>query len=240
MDEFSWAYAWRVFSSSWAPSLGTFGTMVAAIGAFYGSSGVALAGAVIAGSASIISAFRQAEFESQLREANTKLLLRSDDIVAIVTGSDSYAYVQVQHIASDVFDVPDKSNTVMLLAVHQGKYPLYDVSLRIYAYADAALHGDGVFLGETVSLGTIAPNSSRWVTPFHIDPAHGTRDMNLFFDARNGFWAQEIRGRKANGEWVYAWRVGRNSDDGTTEYVAEKIPPEFPREPNGEIDWGGR
>ena len=240
MDESPWGYAGRVISGSWAPAIAIFGTMVAALGAFYGSAGVALAGAIISGAASFIGAFRQANFEEQLRAANAKLLHQAEDIAARVTGGDSYAYVQVQHIVANLFpDLPNKSATILLLVVHQGKYPLYDMNVRIWCDADAARSGDAFYLGVTVSIGTVAPDSSMWLPPVEIDPAHGTRNMNLFFSARNGFWTQEILGRLVGGEWAYAWRVSRARSGGGNEYLGESVPPGFPRAPGGEVGWTG-
>jgi hypothetical protein len=106
---------------------------------------------------------------------------------------------------------------------HSGQYPLTDVSVRIHNLA--ATPGQAGFLGRFVELGTAFPGKARNYGAQDVRlPSHG---YNLFFQARNGSWLQEIRWAELPGVFAVANRVTR---DGTPldKPLLLNVSPEFP------------
>jgi hypothetical protein len=66
------------------------------------------------------------------------------------------------------------------------------------------------------------------------------RSFNIFFNARNGFWTQELRFRMIDGKWLTATRVTRvevGSKRKTPERLFERIDKGYPLNSKGEVDW---
>lgn len=239
MQKSFWEMFWREVFRRWVPALGMFGAGVAAIGAFWVVSWLTLVGALIAVLATMISTVRQAEFRDRLSDANAmllqaneKLVRQAEDIAGSVTGGDSYAYASIQKN-------PDPAGRVLVNVVSKGSYPLYDVRVRVYPFADDACSNgtEGTYIGTTLDIGSLPAKSTVMLGFLGIFSDGSIRDANFFFVARNGSWTQELRGRNVDGEWLYAWRANWTRGDGTTKYLAADIPAGFPLGPDGQVDW---
>lgn len=209
----------------WVPAMGLLGGGVAAIGAYWQAVGVTLSGALIASLATMVSTVRQAEFRDRLEDANAKLLNNAETIAHLVTGGDSFAYfVYLSH-----------SDNIGLV-INQGNYPLYDINFRMVDLINFSGH-PGQHMGASLNVGNLAVRSSVTIaSPLDAPNDRDYLDLNIFFNARNGFWAQWLRCRKVDGDWLHASRVVRNAPTGEHQVLYERIDEHYPV-PHGEIKW---
>lgn len=154
------------------------------------------------------------------------------EIRSFITGGDSFAYMTVTDL---------KSPTLMLL--HQGRYPLYDLNVRIVDLAKyEKMAKEGVSFLERMkedvhmNLGNLSPNHVRILQPLGINGE--TLRWNLFFDARSGFFSEMLRVRRIGNESKTAVRVMRSSlTSGETKTLFEKIDPGYPLGKDGKVEW---
>jgi hypothetical protein len=151
----------------------------------------------------------------------------SADIAALLkqnidtnTGGDSFCYLLF---------TPSPPDSWEPLCVHVGKYPLYGVTAEI-----DDVDNSGFKFSNKLELGDIPPGQGASVgEPMRWNKRHA---YLILYWARNGHWAQRLISRKVNGQWVYATRVEK--DEGQNKKILlERIPPDFPRNQKGEIDW---
>lgn len=143
-----------------------------------------------------------------------------------VTGGDSFAYVLLSFMGDSLVPV----------VIHSGKYPLYDVYVRITDTTDAvSLNDPWKLLREERQLGNLASGAVYGLGESgYIPNDEKTRiSLNIFFRARNGFWRQNIRMLKLGEKWVTASQV--TWDDGRL--IAQRIDPTFPKNSAGRVDW---
>jgi len=140
-----------------------------------------LIGAGIAAFCAFWSAHRQIQSASANKERDQKIIDLSEQLHGHLTGGDSFCYgCPFGTLNSGVFE---------WMFVHSGKYPLTDVSVQIHNLA--AKPDQPGFLGRFVELGTTFPGKARkYGVQDRLLPSNG---YNLFFQARNGSWLQEIR-----------------------------------------------
>jgi hypothetical protein len=155
------------------------------------------------------------------------------------TGGSGYCYMSFPGNTMGL----QASNPIFL---NMGKFPLYDISARIVDLVKEerlkesnknvdpieamALAGTKVIIQH---LAVNAAYSSGVVIPFTPDAQQ--RSFNIFFDARNGFWSEELRYRFVSGHWTIAYRMS-NIDPKTHKRV-EVVSNDFPRGKNGDVDW---
>ena len=90
--------------------------------------------------------------------------------------------------------------------------------------------------GTYVELGDIAPHTA--VQRGTIPLVGKSANFNIFFNARNGFWTQELRLRLVEGQWLTATRVTKDADKGKPpKKLYERIDKGYPRNSKGEADW---
>jgi len=124
-----------------------------------------------------------------------------------------------------------------LVVVLDGKYPLYDVSVRIVDLAQfEATQAVGALMGTTLSVGNLSPKLARLVGQITLPDADQAR-YNVFIMARNDPVTELLRLRRVNGEWKIAMRVQK--DDGETGPVIlkEQVDPAYPLNNAGQVDW---
>ncbi|MHC4277591.1 MAG: hypothetical protein ACYSWY_08925 [Planctomycetota bacterium] len=83
-----------------------------------------LIGAFIAAAGAFWASLEQAKFERVLRTKSDEIAQLNTKIASAVTGGDSFCYL-------DLAIGDGTTNTPALMLVHQGEYPVYDVSVRI-------------------------------------------------------------------------------------------------------------
>ena len=175
---------------------------------------------------------RQSHVESNLQTIQTRLeaLLtqletRTAEIVAQITGGDSFCFVQLM--------VDRQSNIAQLMAINGGKHPVFDAQLHIADLdcLDRASASKGAIPLETCNMVLRVPV----VTPGHLATIGqlslgegSVRRFNIFWSARNGDHVQFLRVAKIDGVWQSAIQVFRGND-----MLCEQILPNFPRDALG-------
>ncbi|HEY6289833.1 MAG TPA: hypothetical protein VIW48_10325 [Nitrospiraceae bacterium] len=156
-------------------------------------------------------------------------------IASSVTEGASFAY-----IVPTFFD--PTHNSPMLTLVHQGAYPLYDLTARILDMAtfDNMVRQNNSYsdkLREEVqlSISNIAPNQANMLKTVQLgnDPLK----WNLFFSARNGFFTEFLRVQRVGNEWKTALKVIRTPSSGKEQTLLEKIDSGYPRSEDGQVEW---
>jgi len=194
-------------------------------------------GALISAVGAIWAMKQQASFERQLRLKSDEIATLSQQIAHSVTGGESYCYL--------AFSLPDSNSTNSLMTVvHQGKFPLYDVSIRLVDLAafDTNMKGktqisidDFQKTNQIFSIGNLPSGQAMTIGKWQL-PQSGKARYNIFISARNGFITELVRIELVSGKWVAAYKVeaGSGRKHGV---LYEKIHPDFPRNEKGEVLW---
>jgi hypothetical protein len=115
-----------------------------------------------------------------------------------VTGADSFCYFQPTFISESSIGVG---------LVSAGKYPLYEVSIRITDAKYTRMTKD-VGSSDLLStkIGDISPPGSFRSLPSSVGfKIPGDRqELNIFFSGKNGWWTQLWRLQRINGQWESA------------------------------------
>ncbi len=158
----------------------------------------------------------------------------SKEGTALTTGGDSACYLVNLGTPNPPFPaIVEKS----------GEYPLYSVEMRIVDLIEpfkpmqipnASKPFD---LGISLSLGDFPIGDVAKEVSFSL-PAKGDRaSFNVFFDARNGFWAESLRLRLVNGDWKRAIQVFRDLPNQKEKQLYKQIDKGFPTEADGSVKW---
>ncbi len=185
------------------------------------------------------------QLQQKLLDSSSEINQLSKQNIETVTGGDSFCYAFI------------KASWPYFSVVHRGKYPLYDVNIRVVdvekfetirppVSPTAPKLTDDEFqkalLGVTINIGTLFPNASIMarssVFPSGAFPfsSSGQQDFDIYFSARNGFWTEKLRWRRIKDKWVYAMRVERDENK-TIKILHQEIEKEFPRNSKGAVDW---
>lgn len=180
--------------------------------------------------------FKQTQLEQELRAKSDEIASLSRTIAASVTGGDSFCYL-------DLGLGDGMINTPLLTLVHQGKYPLYDVGIRIVDLEKLDLvKGDSklekmALVGKNLNVGNVGPSQAQPMEELQL-PSADRQGYNVFISARNGFVTQLIRLQRINGYWKLATKVTRDFyEDKKSVVLLEKVDPEFPRDKTGQVQW---
>jgi hypothetical protein len=161
--------------------------------------------------------------------------------IATVTGGDSFCYMDFMY----QFGQPNP------VFIHHGRYPLYDVQVRIVDLVEMrkrVAEGRALDLNSDVQYRINEFQAGRmWMdrslsVPFSDEQA---QDFNIFFSARNGIWTEKLRLRKVSGHWVQAVQVffspyirSGSPSIPSKKPAYESVAKEFPRDPDGAVPWG--
>jgi hypothetical protein len=146
-------------------------------------------GALFVAAGGFWTSWRQSNFNMEIRKKNDEISALQRDNANAITGGDSFARVQFQIFGADGSAVkasamPDELLLVPVI-IHQGKYPLYDVAVRIVDIAQGALMNNTGSVLSSYPVGNMAPGLAT-LTNIRL-PHHGKDlEFNLFFSARNG------------------------------------------------------
>ena len=156
-------------------------------------------------------------------------------LASSITGGTSFAY-----IIPAFFD--PTHNAPMLTLVHQGEYPLYDLTVRIIDMAtfDNMVRKNDSYsdkLREEVqlSVSNIGPNQASLLKTVQLD--RDPLKWNLFFSARNGFFTELLRVRRVGNEWKTALKVIRIRSPSKNQVLLEKIDSGYPLSKDGQVEW---
>ncbi len=204
--------------SSWPSFLVLIGAILAAIGMFWGACNQ---------SKSEHELRNKADQIAQLTTKNAQLTTKNMDMII---GGDSFCYVTIANLDSN-------TNQGILMIVHQGDYPLYDINvrmvdlqksrqIRVSSLSDLQKTDINLQLGNMIK-------GHAWSDTNTFDlGSSSNRDFNIFFVARNGPSNQALRLRKIDEKWTIAIKVEKNG-----KIVFEKIDDDFPKTEQGQVQW---
>lgn len=133
----------------------------------------------------------------------------TEKIIKQLTGGDSFCRFMIEATSLQV-------DTLRLMAIHEGEYPLYDLQVRIvdlekFDSFKGNLNWDNYRAADTVlEIGTLNPGM---VTPSVTFSLKGfkNRNFNIFCTARNGSFTQLLRLRLIDGKWKSGVKITRGS-----------------------------
>ncbi len=214
--------------------------------------GVTFIGALITAAGVFWAARQQFALSSQLVAKSEQLVTKNEELaakseeiarlskdsLAAVTGGDSFCYMTLT--ARDNEDGPTA------VVIQQGKYPLYDVAIRladmrIWEQAPPPGANAGQFIAAVAAEPKFHPGNMAVTSAAVVGRVPALRgDMerfNVFFSARNGFWTQLIRLRKVAGVWTMATKVIRDDGQPSEKLLFEKVDRGFPVNTAGQVEW---
>ncbi len=175
--------------------------------------------------------------ESRVTNTLEQLTSRTDEIIAQITGGDSFCYL-----------MPLAGRHGNLMLIQKGPHPVYDVSVRIcdidsaealrnkhpeWLIVDGKPKTDQFYKWEGPHIPGYAMD-----TEAALDLVEGrVRSFNIFMFARNGAFTQQIKVFTADGERYVATQVLKNVSLGVRAKVFEQIDEKFPRDADGTIKW---
>jgi len=156
-----------------------------------------------------------------------------------ITGGDSFCW----------FTFIDRNFSIPTLAVlHNGQYPLRDVSARMVDLDKLSeimrtkpITEENIAAADTnFQLGDLSSYKGGVLDPIYQVRGMDHYNFNVFFYGLNGFWTEYLRLRWVNGKYTQAAKVMRNKnmrDLSSREVVVlELVDPDYPRN-NGKVDW---
>lgn len=173
-----------------------------------------------------------AELKNQIKTLESQGNLANN----LITGGDSFAYVELY---------PQENNSIDFRIQQKGKYPIYDVSVHIIDKDllnslnkkesnndDFTTFNQSLIFGKDV--GNFFVNGAKLLMNLKLMPNPESRKIEVLIGTRNGSFTESLRFKRINGKWLYAIRVIRENDK---EVVYEKIPTDFPKNAQGQVDW---
>ena len=202
---------------NWPGILVLIGAILAAIGVFWGANNQIKSEQELR---------RKADQIAELTTRNAELTTKNKDFII---GGNSFCYVTIANLDPN-------TNQGILTVVHQGDYPIYDVSARIVDLQQfrqiTSYSLPNLQKAETnLRIGNMIKATAMAITPFDLG-SFSNKDFNIYFAARNGLFTQLLRLRKIDGKWTTAIKVDK---DGKT--VFEKVDDDFPKTKQGQIQW---
>ena len=190
-------------------------------------------GVLISATGAIWASIEQSKSESFLREKSDEIANLNKEISKSITGGDSFAYLVPTVLAGSNY--PES-----LMILHKGKYPLYDLGMRVVDLDDfeaelAKPKGSSNILsiGVNRSAGNISPNTASF-SGISMKEKDYTR-LTIQINARNGHFSQSLRIKKVGTEYKTALQV--NKMDSREVTLFEKIDDGYPLNKEGKVDW---
>ncbi len=159
--------------------------------------------------------------ETRLEGLIGQLTQTALELTSYATGGDSYCYFSIG---------AHEGGKSSWAAVHEGKYPLYNVHARIVDLDLFHKTNDPLKADRVLTIGDMAPGQAVMLMSMDLG-AGEKKDFNVFFSARNGLVTQLIRFRRVNGQWTQAIRVLDRARG--AEPILERIDEHYPRDASG-------
>ncbi|MFZ1965168.1 MAG: hypothetical protein WAU78_17185 [Roseiarcus sp.] len=184
------------------------------------------------------AAWRQSSFNADLQQKNEEIARLQQENNGSITGGDSFCYTVFQIVGTSGESVNANSMPDDFLVipnfVHNGKYPLYDVSARL---VDIDELKDTFNPGRTIAVGNLTPGFAA-VTPIRL-PHHGKNlNFNIFYVGRNGSWTQVLRMRWVGNGWATANKV--LGGGASRKELLQEVSANYPRGADGEVEWDAK
>ncbi len=173
---------------------------------------------------------------AEIKQLNNRILALTEENktlakegISSVTGGNGFVYVDILKGYFPSAFAPAVTSV--------GEYPQYDLSIRFFD--EQKPHDVQIAQPLILNIATLPPAQ----TVFHRIPAfeiNGQGDYakhNIFINARNGSFIEEMRLRKVAGEWYSALRLYRSQPNGTRTLLLEHAMPKYPRLPDQTLAW---
>lgn len=164
----------------------------------------------------IIAGFLSSNESSKQQERIESL---NREIEKSIMGGDSYAVAE---------PVIREKNHFNLLIYNKGKYPLYQLQVRVFdrdkfARLLSDFKGDEIQIKKNIlavheraeriyQMGDLSPDQGTELGPFPLFPLTGEANFAISFLARNGAVSQELRLRRIDNQWVRAYKLERDGN----------------------------
>ncbi len=178
--------------------------------------------------------------QKNIINSQEKLIAKSEEITELnktnanlITGGDSYCFLGFANL--EMGDRP------LRLVVHKGKYPLYDVQVRIADFdkfdelekSGSTSYDDFMKASEVLKIGNLSPGQALTLGRWNLKDAGSIKKYNVFINAKNGSIDQNIVLKKINGYWKLAIRVFTEANH-KRKILYEKIDPALSKD---DIGW---
>lgn len=194
-----------------------------------------LIGALISATGAVWASIDQSKSERALRQKSDEIATLNKQISHSITGGDSFAYLGPIYLSGGSF--PES-----LMLIHEGKFPVYDVSFRVTDLDDFEAElkkpigtTNLLSVGVNHTVGNLSPRSAL-VTGIKLRERPYVR-LTIEISARNGHFVQSIRIKKAGESYKTANRVSKTDETGKESVIYEKIDDGFPLDQNGKFKW---
>lgn len=168
--------------------------------------------------------------ETRFKELLGQLESKTNEMIGHISGGNSFPWLQIGQINHS-------SDTGVLVVIHEGEHPLYDVNAQIVDLVkfeqikqNLSLENRN-FADTDIYVGNMIPLHARMLRQWKIESCP-EQSYNIFFTARNGSFTQLLRLKKINGTWISATIVKKND-----EVLHEEVHENFPRDLDGKICW---
>jgi hypothetical protein len=132
-------------------------------------------------------------------------LAKLNENLKTATGGDSFCY-------AELIGISDVGGNLVIIS--HGKYPLYDVQVRVFDEKRARETKN--FQGSDIlskPIGNLGANVALPFGPLPFSSVGDRQELNFFFSGRNGFWTEVMRLRKVDGGWTRATIVSGSLDE---------------------------
>ena len=157
-----------------------------------------------------------------------KQLHRStEDFLGSATGGDSFCIIYPM----PTFPLDPTS----LVVEHVGKYPLYDVNIRLVDLETYRTTGAAGLFSNQFSFDVLIPQHVTMISLKDMPERmklDEVRSYNIFVTARSGSFRQSLQIQYIDGKLAHATRIVRNEDE-----VFESRSENFPKGSDGVVDW---
>jgi hypothetical protein len=194
-----------------------------------------LIGALISATGAVLASIDQSKSERALRQKSDEIATLNKQISQSITGGDSFAYLGPSYVSGGAF--PES-----LMLIHEGKFPVYDVSFRVVDLDDfeaelkkPAETANILSVGVNQTVGNLSPRSALF-TGITVRERPFVR-LTIQISARNGHFVQSIRIKKVGESYKTANRVSKTDEAGKDSVIYEKVDDGFPLDQNGHVNW---
>ena len=147
-----------------------------------------------------------------------------------ISGGNSFPYIEIGN-------VDPNTDTGVMVAIHEGEHPLYDVKSRIVDLQKFDQFMNNPSFGKigdaetNIDIGNLIPSNGTILKSWKIENIQ-EQSYNIFFTARNGTFTQSLRLKKINGRWLSASQVKNGNG-----ILHEQVDKNFPVGANGKVNW---
>jgi hypothetical protein len=168
--------------------------------------------------------------ETRFKELLDKVEAKTEEMIGHISGGNSFPWFQITMINNN-------NNEGVLMAIHEGLHPLYDVSARIVDMQKLNEVKNNISLAtleytdKNINVGNMIPSHANMIQQWKLE-SEPEKSYNIFITARNGSFLQQLRLKKINGVWLSATKTTRDN-----KLLHEKIDDNFPKDKDGNVCW---